>query len=99
MEYLVGNQRQTTVGNLLPTGTPLRLVSVHAHSTISASSLTFYNGLTSASPASTYLVFSTDSQGNIHEYGMDEYFPDGVYIETGAAGTITILTGYRVVQA
>ena len=98
MDYLVGSQLLTTVGNLLPTATPIRVVSVHAHSTISTSSLTLYNGLTSASPGAVYLVFSTDSQGNIHEYGMDEYFPNGVWLQTGAAGTITTLIGYSSVS-
>jgi hypothetical protein len=99
MEYLVGSQRLTSVGNLLPTGTAIRITSVHAHAALSASSLTFYNGLTSASPASVYLVFSTDSQGNIHESGMNAYFPDGVWINTGAAGAITTLVGFGAVQA
>jgi len=92
-----GNQRLTGVGNLLPTGSAIRVVEIHAHSTLSASSLTLYNGLDSTSDL--YLVFSTDSQGNIHEYCADTYFPDGVWINTGAAGTITTLVGFNTTKA
>ena len=94
-----GNQRLTGVGNLLPTGTAIRLTEVRAHSTISTSSLTFYNGLTSASPGALYLVFSTDTQGNIHEYCADTYFSNGVWIDTYAAGTITTLVGFNTAKA
>ena len=99
MEYTVGNQRFTSVGNLLPTGTPLRLSYVHAHSTISASSITLHNGVVSSTTATIYLVFSTNSQGDIHEYGMDVLFPDGVWLDTSAAGTITTVVGYSKVAA
>ncbi len=94
-----GNQRLTTVGNLLPTGTALRLTEIHAHSTLSTSSLTFYNGLTSASPGAVYLVFSTDTQGNIHEPCADTLFPNGVWIDTNAAGTVTTLVGFNTTKA
>lgn len=96
----VGNQRLTTVGNLTPTASAIRIYSVDAHSSISASSLTFYNGLTSGGSATIYLVFATDSAGNIHESWADGvYFPDGVWINTFAAGTVTTLVGFSTVQA
>lgn len=97
MIYSAGSQRLTGVGNLNPTGSALRITGVHAHSTLSASSLSFYGGLDSTSDL--YMVFSTDSQGNIHETGMDAYFPDGVWINTGAAGTITTIITFGAVQA
>lgn len=100
MELLVGNQRLTGVGNIVPTGSAIRIYSIDAHSTISASSLTLHNGLVSSTTTTIYKVLSTDSQGNIHEtweHGM--YFPDGVWLDTGAAGTITTVVGYRAVQA
>lgn len=98
MEYLIGNQRLTTVGNLLPTATPIRIFSVDAHSTTSSSSLTLHNGLVSSTTTTIYLVYGSDGQGNIHEYGMDTYFPDGVWIDTGCAGTVTTLIGYSAVR-
>jgi len=98
MEYTVGNQRFTTVGNILPTGTAIRIFSVDAHSTVSSSSITLHNGLISSTTTTIYLVYGSDSQGNIHEYGMDVLFPDGVWLDTNAAGTVTTLIGYSSVQ-
>jgi hypothetical protein len=100
METLVGNQRLTGVGNILPTGSPIRVYYVSAHSTVSASSLTLHNGLYSSTTATIYLVMATDSAGNIHESWSDGvYFPDGVWLDTFAAGTVTTIVGYSKVTA
>ena len=100
MDMLVGNQRLTTVGNITPTGTALRIYSVDAHATTSFGALTFHNGLKSSTTLTLYLHLMSDTQGGIHEsWKHGVYFPDGVWINTTAAGTITTIVGYNSVKA
>lgn len=96
----VGNQRLTGVGNLTPSDTSIRVYYLEAHSTLSTSSITLHNGLVSSTTTTIYQVFGSDGQGNYHESFYDGvYYPDGVWIDTGCAGTITMLVGYTTVVA
>lgn len=100
METTVGYQRLTTVGNVVPTASAIRVYSIDAHSTISTTALTLHNGLVSSTTVTIYLRCGSDSQGNIHEEWTNGIlFPDGVWIDTAAAGTVTTLIGYSRVTA
>jgi hypothetical protein len=99
-ELLVGNQRFATVGNVLPTGTAIRVYYVSAHCTISGGSLTLHNALVSSTSTTVYLTLPTDSTGNINEqWDHGVLFPNGVWLDTGCAGTITTIIGYRTCKA
>ena len=99
MEAIVGTQRFTTVGNVLPTGTSLRLYSLDFTSTISTSNITLYNGLHSGTGL-LYIRCTSDSQG-IGTFSWTEglLFDQGIWLDTGAAGTITTIVGYSRSQA
>ncbi len=97
---LVGNQKFTSVGNILPTGTALRVYYVDASTTVSASSITLHNGLVSSTTATIYKIISLGNTGTAHvEWHEGMFFPDGVWLDTGAAGTITTIIGYSRVVA
>ena len=99
---LVGNQRFTDVGNITPTGQALRIYYINAHSTVSSASLTLYDTTlnSGSSGALEYLTLPANSQGFINEqWDKGVYFPDGVWLNTAAAGTITTLIGFNTVKA
>lgn len=99
METIVGNQRFTGVGNILPTGTPIRVYGVDLYSTVSSTGITLHNGLYSATTTTIYLVVNSWADGTAHESWADGfYFPSGVWVDTKAAGAITAVVSYSTVQ-
>ena len=100
METLVGNQRFTDVGNILPTGTPIRVYAIDLYSTVSSTGITLHNGIVSSTTTTIYLVVNSDADGTAHESWSDGiYFPTGVWIDTKAAGAIIGLISYSTVKA
>jgi hypothetical protein len=100
MESLIGWQLFSAPGYVVPTGTPLRLFSVDFHSTVSATQLTFHDALVSSTTTTIKMRVASDSQGTAHEdFNDGRYFANGIWIDTGAAGTVTFLIGYSKVTA
>ena len=100
MDAFVGIQQLSTVGNILPTGTPLRIFSVDTYSTVSSSNIVIHNGLVSSTTTTIYVVQPNSNQGVGHnEWHEGLYFPDGVWIDTKAAGTVITVVGYMAVKA
>jgi hypothetical protein len=94
MDKVIGFQRFVTVGNVNPTNTSLRLYSLNIASTISTSNIALYNGLTSSSGL-LYLRCTTDSQGTLNqEWQEGVLFDKGIWLNTGAGGTVTTIVGY-----
>lgn len=99
METTVGYKILTDVGNLTPTNTALRVYSVDYTSALSATCIVLHNGLTSGT-GTQYLRITSDSQGVGNEsWTKGIYFPNGVWIDTGVAGAITMVIGYSRVTA
>ena len=99
---LVGNQTFTGVTTVTPTGQPIRLYYISAHSGVSSANLTLYNTAldTGTAGSTSYLTLPADSQGFINErWSHGVYFSDGIYIETGCAGTMAGLVGFCTVKA
>ena len=95
-ELFVGQQRITGVGNLLPTGSPIIVYYVNVHSVVSGASLTLHNALVSSTTATVNLVLPSDDQGTMdYEWSYGVRFNKGVWIDTGSAGAIYGVIGYR----
>jgi len=99
---LVGNQTFTGITVITPSAQPIRIYYISAHCTVSSANLVLYN--TSANSgtagATVYLTLPADSQGFINEqWAHGVYFPNGVYLNTGCAGTIAGIVGYNTVKA
>lgn len=99
---LVGNQTFSGITVITPSAQPIRIYYISAHSTVSSANLVLYNtsANTGTAGATVYLTLPADSQGFINEqWDTGVFFPDGVYINSGCAGTITGIVGYNTVKA
>ena len=99
---LIGNQTFTGITLMIPTGQAIRVYYISAWSTVSSANLSLYNTRlnTATNGATRYLTIPASSQGFINEeWSCGVYFPNGVYINTGCAGTISGVVGYNTVKA
>ena len=89
-----GSQRLTNDGTLTPTGSPIRIYSIGLACSVSACNITLHNG--AAASSTQYLRVDAVTNGTAQESWIGGMlFPDGVYIDTHAAGSVIALIGFN----
>jgi hypothetical protein len=101
MESMAGLQRFTANGTITPTNTPLRVYSLDLTSSVSSTSLSLWDGLSSATTYNLMLRLSSsayNTQGTAHkEWSEGVAFSSGVYLNT-SSGNCVVLVGYRLMN-
>ena len=89
---LIGYQRFTQPGNVLPTGTAVRVHYVHYMATTTATGLKLYDGVTSGTGSQIIEVQATDVSGiGNHDTTAGVLFRNGVWLDSAAAMVYAIV--------